>query len=103
MANAQTSLAAHVEVLSWGELDILLERFPTFTNMEPLASHINKLFPMVERIPMDVIVDPQHNFMAHVSNGTTDKTIKAIMCLKDYTIMQMVEVVWYLLYLMYMF
>lgn len=42
---------------------------------------------------MDVIVDPQHNFMAHVSNGTTDKTIEAIMCLKDYTIMQMVEVV----------
>lgn len=93
MPNAQTSLVAHIEVLSRGKLDILLERFPTFTNMEPLAFHINKLSPMVERIPIDVIVDPQHNFMAHVSNGTTDKTIEAIMCLKDYTIMQMVEVV----------
>lgn len=102
MHNAQTSLAAHIKVLSWRELNILLERFPIFTNMEPLASHMNELFPMTERIPMDVTVDPQHNFMACVSNGTTDETIEAIMCLKDYTIMKTMEVVWYLLHLMYM-
>ena len=41
--------------------------------------------------------------MAHVPQGTTNATIEAIMHLKDYTTMQMVEVVRYLLYTMYVF
>lgn len=41
--------------------------------------------------------------MARVPHGTTNETIEVIMNLKDYTTMQMVEVVRYLLYTMSVF
>ena len=50
---------------------------------------------------MDVTANPQQNFMARVPHRTIDKTIEAIMCLKDYTTMKMAEVVQYLLHIMY--
>lgn len=56
--SAQTLSAAHVDLLNQEELDFLLECFITFTNMKPLASHMNELFPMLERIPMDVTANP---------------------------------------------
>uniref|UniRef100_F6HEK6 Uncharacterized protein n=1 Tax=Vitis vinifera TaxID=29760 RepID=F6HEK6_VITVI len=91
MPRAQTPPTAHANVHSREELDILLERFPTFINIEP-SSHMNKLFPMLERILVDVIADPQQNFMACVPHGTTNETIEAIMHLKNYTTMQKAEV-----------
>lgn len=100
MPRAQTPPTAHANVHSREELDILLERFPTFINIEP-SSHMNKLFPMLERILVDVIADPQQNFMACVPHGTTNETIEAIMHLKNYTTMQKAEVVRYLLYVMF--
>lgn len=93
MPSVQTLSATLVDVPSREELDVLLKRFPTFTNMEPLTSHMNELFPILKRIPMDVTVDPQQNFMAHVPHGTTEETIEAIMHLKDYTTMQTTEMV----------
>lgn len=48
---------------------------------------MNELFLILERIPMDVIVDPQQNFMASVLHGTIYEIIEAIMRLKDYTTM----------------
>ena len=47
MLSVQTLLATFVDVSSREELDVLLECFTTFTNMEPLASHMNKLFPIL--------------------------------------------------------
>ena len=40
-ASAHTLLTAPIDVPSREELDVLLERFPIFTNMEPITSHIN--------------------------------------------------------------
>ena len=54
---AQRLLAISVDVANWEELNVLLERFPTFVNMEPLTSHMNELFSVMERIPMDVSID----------------------------------------------
>lgn len=85
--SAHTPPTAHVDVPSWEKLDVLLEQFPTFTNIEPPTSHMNELFLILERIPMDVIVDPQQNFMASVLHGTIYEIIEAIMRLKDYTTM----------------
>ncbi|KAL6332738.1 hypothetical protein AAG906_014647 [Vitis piasezkii] len=59
--------------------------------MEPSASHMNELFPILERVPMDMTIDPQWNFMACVPHGTVDETIEAIMHLTDYLAMQMME------------
>lgn len=87
MPSAQTLSATPIDVLNWEELDVLLERFPTFTNMEPPMSHMNELFPLLEMIPMDVATDPQQNFMAHVPHGTIEETIEVIMHLKNYTTM----------------
>ena len=78
---------------NWEELDILLEHFPTFTNMEPPISHMNELFPIMKRVPVDVTANPQQNCMARVPHGTSSETIESIMRLKDYSAMQMVEVV----------
>ena len=39
MPNAHTPSAAPVNVPNQEELDIILEHFPTFTNMEPPTSH----------------------------------------------------------------
>ena len=88
-----STLSAHilpitpVDEPNWEALDVLLERFPTFTNMEPLASHMNKLFPIMERVPVDVTTDPQQNFMACVLHGTSSETIEVIIHLKDYSAM----------------
>ena len=54
---AQRLLAISVDVPNWEELNVLLERFPTFVNMEPLTYHMNELFSVMERIPMDVSID----------------------------------------------
>lgn len=59
MPSAQTSSTAPIDVPNREESNVLLECFPTFTNMEPATFHMNKLFPMLERIPMDVTADPQ--------------------------------------------
>lgn len=93
MPSEQTSSVAHIDVPSQEELDIFLEHFSIFTNMKPPTSHMNGIFLILGRILVDVTTDPQKNFMAHVSHGTTDETIKAIMHLKDYTTMQTVKVV----------
>ncbi|KAJ9684960.1 hypothetical protein PVL29_017114 [Vitis rotundifolia] len=50
MLSVQTPSATPVDVPSREKLDILLERFPTFTNMEPPMYHMNELFPILERI-----------------------------------------------------
>lgn len=85
--SAQISLAAPTDVLCWEKLDILLERFLTFINIESPTSHMNKLFTTLKRIPVDVTVDSQQNFIACVLHGTTNETIKVIMRLKDYMTM----------------
>lgn len=59
MPSAQTSSIAPIDVPNREESNVLLECFPTFTNMEPATFHMNKLFPMLERIPVDVTADPQ--------------------------------------------
>ncbi|KAL6331724.1 hypothetical protein AAG906_016720 [Vitis piasezkii] len=61
--------------------------FPTFTNMELPISHMNELFPIMKRVPVDMTVNPQQNFMACVLHGTLSETIEAIMHLKDYSAM----------------
>ena len=57
--SVQTPPTALINVLSREELDVLLEHSPTFTNMEPPSSHMNELIPILERIPVDVTVDPR--------------------------------------------
>ena len=57
--SVQTPPVALVDVPNREELDVLLERFPIFTNMEPPMYHMNELFPILERIPADMTVDPQ--------------------------------------------
>lgn len=91
--SVQTPQVAFVDVFSREELDVLLERFPTFTNMDPPMYHMNELFPILERIIVDVTVDPQQNFMARVLHGTSDETIEVIMRLKGFSVMQTAEVV----------
>lgn len=86
-----TPSATSIDVPNREKLDVLLESFPTFTSMEPLASHMNEPFPILERVPMDMTIDPQWNFMACVPHGTVDETIEAIMHLTDYLAMQMME------------
>lgn len=58
-SNAQPPPTAHVDVSNQEELNILLERFPTFIDIELPASHMNELFSVLERIPVDVTADPQ--------------------------------------------
>ena len=82
--SAQPPLVAFIDITSQEELDVLLEHFPTFISMESLMSYMNKLFLMMDKIPVDVIGDPQQNFMARVLQGTSNETIEAIMHLKDY-------------------
>ena len=72
---------------SRNELDELLEHFPTFIDMEPLASNMSKIFPTTQQILVDVIGDPKQNFIAWVQYGTSNETIEAIMRLKKYLIM----------------
>ena len=62
--------------------------------MELPASYMNEFFPIMERIPLDITIDPSQSFMARVLHETTDATIEAIMRLEDYMTMQTVEVVW---------
>ena len=78
---------------SRNELDELLEHFPTFIDMEPLASNMSKIFPTTQQILVDVVGDPKKNFIAWVQYGTSNETIEAIMRLKKYSIMQTVELV----------
>lgn len=59
MPSAQTSSTAPIDVPNREESNVLLECFPTSTNMGPTTFHMNKLFPMLERIPVDVTADPQ--------------------------------------------
>lgn len=59
MPSTQTLSTAPIDVPNREESNVLLECFPTFTNMEPATFHMNKLFPMLERIPVDVTADPQ--------------------------------------------
>lgn len=92
-SNAHTPSAALVDVPSREELDVLLDHFSTFTNMEPPASHMNKIFPIMEQVLVDMIADPQQNFMARVSHGTSSETIETIIRLKDYSAIQTTEVV----------
>lgn len=56
--SAQPPPTSPIDVPNREKLDVLLEHFPTFTNMEPSAFHTNELFLVLERIPVDVIVDP---------------------------------------------
>lgn len=76
--------AAPTNVPSKEELDILLEHFPIFTEMELPAFYMNELFSIMERILIDVNIDPSYNFMARVLHRTIDATIEAIMRLEDY-------------------
>ena len=78
---------ALIDVPCREELDVFLERFPIFTNMELPISHMNELFPIMKRVPMDMTVNPQQNFMARFLHGTLSETIEAIMHLKDYLVM----------------
>lgn len=91
--SAQISLAAPTDVLCREKLDILLERFLTFINIESPTSHMNELFTTLKRIPVDVTVDSQQNFIACVLHGTTNETIEVIMRLKDYMTMQTTELI----------
>lgn len=93
---------AHADVPSREELEVFLERFCTFTNMEPPKSHMNELFPVLKRILVDVTVDP-HRTSWLFPHGSTHKTIEAIMRLKDYTTMQTAKMVRYLLYVIFVF
>ena len=86
--SAQPFLAAFVDIPSQEELDILLERFSTFVGMEPLVSHMNKLFLAMQRVPVDVTDDLQQNFITCIPYETSDETIEAIMRLKNYTTIQ---------------
>ena len=79
-----------------------MERFCTFTNMEPLKSHMNELFPVLKRILVDVTADP-HRTSWLFPHGSTHETIEAIMRLKDYTTMQTAKMVRYLLYVIFVF
>lgn len=90
--SAYTPLATPINVPNREKLDVILERFPTFTSMEPSTSHLNEFFSILERVPVDMTIDPQQNFMAHVPHGTIDKTIEAIMHLKNYLAMQTAKV-----------
>ncbi|KAL6330640.1 hypothetical protein AAG906_003251 [Vitis piasezkii] len=85
--NVHSLSTALIGMPSWEELDVFLERFPTFTNMELPISHMNELFPIMKRVPMDMTVNPQQNFMARVLHETLSETIEAIMHLKDYSAM----------------
>ena len=62
--------------------------------MELPASYMNEFFPIMERIPINITIDPSQSFMACVLHETTDVTIEAIMRLEDYMTMQTVKVVW---------
>lgn len=56
--NAQSSSVVLTDVLSQEELNVLLERFPTFIEMEPPTFHMNELFSVLERIPVDLTTEP---------------------------------------------
>lgn len=56
--NAQSSSVVLTDVLSREELNVLLERFPTFIEMEPPTFHMNELFSVLERIPVDLTTEP---------------------------------------------
>lgn len=62
--------------------------------MELPTFYMNELFSIMERISIDVNIDPSYNFMARVLYGTIDVTIEAIMRLEDYMTIQMIDVVW---------
>lgn len=81
------------DVPSQEELDILLEHFPTFTEMKLPVFYMNELFSIIERILIDVNIDLSYSFMARVLHGTIDATIEAIMRLEDYITIRMIEVV----------
>lgn len=55
--SAQSSLVVPIDVLSREELNVMLERFPTFIEMKPPTFHMNELFSVLERIPVDVIIE----------------------------------------------
>lgn len=94
--STQPPLNASADVHSREELDVLLEHFSTFVDMEPLMANMSKLFPIMQQIPINVTNDPQQNFFARIPYGTLYETIKVIMHLKDYLTMQTVELVWHL-------
>ena len=85
--NVHSLSVALIDVPSREELDVFLERFPTFTNMELPISHMNELFPIMKLVPMDMTVNPQQNFMARFLHWTLSETIEVIMHLKDYLVM----------------
>lgn len=89
-------LNASTDVHSQEELDVLLERFSTFMDLEPLMANMSELFPIMQQIPINVTSDPQQNFFARILYGTLYETIEVIMHLKDYLTMQTVELVWHL-------
>ena len=47
--------------------------------MEPPVSHMNELFPILERILVDVTTDQSQNFMAYVPHRIIDATIEVVM------------------------
>lgn len=55
--SAQSSLVVPIDVLSREELNVMLERFPIFIEMKPPTFHMNELFSVLERIPVDVIIE----------------------------------------------
>lgn len=55
--SAQSSLVVPTDVLSREELNVMLECFPTFIEMKPPTFHMNELFSVLERIPVDVTIE----------------------------------------------
>ncbi|KAJ9705779.1 hypothetical protein PVL29_003738 [Vitis rotundifolia] len=82
--STQPSSNASIDVHSRDELDVLLKRFSTCVDMEPLVANMSELFLVMQQIPIDVTSDPQQNFFARIPYGTLDETVEAIMHLKDY-------------------
>ena len=52
MPSAHIPPTTLIDVPNREEMDVLLEHFPIFTNMEPPTSHMNELFPILERVSM---------------------------------------------------
>lgn len=73
--STQPPLNAFTDVPSWEELDVLLEYFPTFVDMEPLVANMSELFSTMQQILVGITSDPQQNFFACNLYGTLDETI----------------------------
>lgn len=80
-------------MLSREELDELLKHFPSFIDMEPPITNMNYLFPIAQRILVEVDNDPEQSFTARAPFGTLNSAIEVIMPMKRYSTMQMAKIV----------